>query len=279
VWAGRWLGFLLVALAPVALSPAPGAATSVAQPAAAAPRLTDAEQEAFLASADIVATAPAATGVTGTVRATLSDGRLTHDASIQTIDVSKPVFQSGKVRELGFRDTWRFNLAGYRLDRLIDLQMVPVSVERRYRGRPGSFTWWVDDVLMDEGARNAKGVKPPDERAWAEQVWDARVFDQLIYNTDRNTGNLLIDKNWRIWLIDHSRAFRLWPTLRDPSTMTYLERGLAERLRALSHDTLSKAAGRWLTSGELAGVLARRDAILELFEKRGALAWYDRSRR
>ena len=36
-----------------------------------------------------------------------------------------------------------------------------------------------------------------------------RVFDQLIGNIDRNVGNLLITSDWRIWAIDHTRAFRL----------------------------------------------------------------------
>jgi hypothetical protein len=38
-----------------------------------------------------------------------------------------------------------------------------------------------------------------------------RVFDQLIYNTDRNTGNVLYDTGWRLWGIDHTRAFRVRP--------------------------------------------------------------------
>jgi hypothetical protein len=61
--------------------------------------------------------------------------------------------------------------------------------------------------------------------------------------------------------------------------MTYLERRLGERLRALTRESLRKALGRHLSSDELRGLLARRDAILALFEKRGSLAWYDRSRR
>ena len=40
-----------------------------------------------------------------------------------------------------------------------------------------------------------------------------RVFDELIANTDRNLGNMLIDRQWKLWLIDHSRAFRLHETL------------------------------------------------------------------
>ena len=56
-------------------------------------------------------------GVTGTVRATLSDGTITHDASIQTIDESMREFRSNRGTELNFVDSWRYNVAAYRLDR------------------------------------------------------------------------------------------------------------------------------------------------------------------
>jgi hypothetical protein len=34
------------------------------------------------------------TGITGTYRVTLTDGRLTHDASVQTIDEAKTTYQT-----------------------------------------------------------------------------------------------------------------------------------------------------------------------------------------
>lgn len=33
--------------------------------------------------------------------------------------------------EYNFRDTWQFNVAAYKLDRLLDLRLVPVTIERR----------------------------------------------------------------------------------------------------------------------------------------------------
>ena len=36
-----------------------------------------------------------------------------------------------------------------------------------------------------------------------------RIFDELIQNRDRNTGNLLWTTDWKMWMIDHTRAFRL----------------------------------------------------------------------
>ena len=151
--------------------------------------------------------------MTGAIRATLSDGTLTHDAQIQKIDEKKAEFNAGKIREFNFEDSWRFNVAAYRVDRLIGLRMVPVTVPRTWRSERAAFTWWIDDVMMDEGTRVKSQQQPPDSGIWNEQMQMVRLFDQLIANTDRNAGNLLIGKNWEVWAIDHTRAFRTQNTL------------------------------------------------------------------
>ena len=64
---------------------------------------SDAEKETFLLRAKVKKTEGVSTGVTGTQRATLSDGQFTHDASIQTIDVYKKSAPTAYGTELNFR--------------------------------------------------------------------------------------------------------------------------------------------------------------------------------
>lgn len=248
-------------------------------PPAAVALPTDAERESFLAAAHIVRMRGVSKGVTNTLRATLSDGVTTHDASVQTIDEYRQVYQTPRGTELNFRDSWRFNVAAYRIDRLLDLRMIPVSVERRYAGKSGSFTWWVDDVLMDEHERYRKKHSSPDSADWNQQMSIARLFDQLIANVDRNLGNLLIDRDWRIWLIDHSRSFRLASSLRSPKNLSRVDRALLERLRAMDKPALTGAVGDYLTSLEVDAVLKRRDLIVAHFERLGAAGVFDRKPR
>ena len=125
-------------------------------PPVATPSLTQEEMEAFLLKAKISNRRDAGSGVTGSSRITLSDGRLTHDAHMQAVDIARPVFQAGKASEMNFKDTYRYNIAGYRLARLIGLDNVPMSVERNIEGKVAAVTWWIDDVMMDEKARKKK---------------------------------------------------------------------------------------------------------------------------
>ena len=142
--------------------------------------LSDKEKEEFLLKAKVITIRPVSIGVTGTRRATLSDGHLTHDTSIQTVDQYEPTFPTERGAELNFRDSYKYNIAAYRLDRLLNLRMVPVSVERKTERKKGAFTWWVDDVMMMEKERRAQGIVAPDEQGWNDQASQARIFNELV---------------------------------------------------------------------------------------------------
>ena len=91
------------------------------------------QKEEFLRTAEIIRIRDIPEGITRPQRATLTDGQLTHDAHIQTIDVSRSRFETPQGTELNFRDTYKHNSAAYLLDKVMDLGMVPVSVENANR--------------------------------------------------------------------------------------------------------------------------------------------------
>jgi len=272
--AGLCAAFVSVAvLAQQPDPPAQAAATT-----AAAPKLTDAEIEDFLLHAKVIKTKGAKKGVTATLRATLTDGKLTHDAQIQDIDEHQQVFNgSGGTTEFDFRDSWSFNVAGYRVDRLIAMNMVPVSVARKWNYKDAAFTWWIDDVVMDEEQRIKEKTEPPHTDVWNQQMQMVRVFDELIANVDRNLGNLLITKDWRLWPIDHTRAFRTNKELKKPLNVTHADRAVVERMKALDKESLRKATSKYLTTFQIDAILARRDAIVKRLDSIGPGALYDRT--
>jgi hypothetical protein len=261
-----------------AAPPQTAPAAQAPPPAQPAPAMTLEQKEAFLLKAKIIRTRAAGKGVTGTTRATLSDGTIVHDASIQTIDEFQREFKTNRGTELNFHDTWRYNVAAYRLDRLLELDMIPPSVERNYQSKPGAFTWWVDDVVMDEAERMKTKTTSPDIDHWNQQMWHVRLFDQLIYNTDRNLGNLLIDKNWTIWMIDHSRAFRLFDRIKTPNNLSKVDRAIYDRLKALDEPKLKAVMSGYLNPAEIRALLKRRGEIVAVIDKKGAQGVFERTR-
>jgi hypothetical protein len=235
---------------------------------ASASALSTEAMEAFLLKARVVNMRDAGSGVTNSRRATLTDGALTHDVHIQTVDIAQQIFESGRNTELNFKDTYRYNIAGYRLARLIGLTTVPMSVERNVDGKIAAVTWWVDDVKMDEKERMKTKDVGPDPARTNRQIQIMRIWDELIQNRDRNQGNILWTSDWTMWLIDHTRAFRLDPSLRRPDQLSRCDRGLLERLRALTPESLAQAVGSSLTPGEQEALLARRDRIVRHYDDR-----------
>jgi hypothetical protein len=231
---------------------------------------TLADKEQFLLTAQIESSAPAGEGLTGTRKAMLTDGRRTHAAHIQTIDLYVPVFK-GKdgSRETDFKDSWKFNVAAYRLAKLLHLTyMTPVSVARIVDDKPASVTWWIDGVMVDEKERLRRNLQPPDVLAWNSQMDSIRIFDQLIYNMDRSQENLLITNDWKVWMIDHTRAFRKWPTLRRPTAVVNCNPDLLHWLKVLRREDVARDMGDLLTPEEIDGMMTRRDVIVGMIESR-----------
>ena len=235
----------------------------------AAPALSPAEMEAFLLDAELSDFRGAGAGVTGSQRATATDGRLTHDVHVQTVDISRSRFVARGARvELNFRDSHRYNVAAYRLAALLGIDSVPMSVAREVDGEPAAVTWWVDDVAMTEGERIEQRTMGPDPARTSRQFYTQYVFDELIQNRDRNLGNMLWTTDWKMWLIDHTRAFRQDVELTSPERMTRIGRGLLDNLRDLTADALDAAVGDSLTRGERSSVMRRRDLLLRHFDDR-----------
>src|SRR5688500_9566929 len=202
--------------------------------------LTPEQMEVFLAKAAIIKEETTSSGVTRPIRATLSDGVLTHDAQFQTVDQAKAVFSAGKASEVDFKDSYRFNIAGYRLAQMVGLQTVPMSIQRRYKNKDAAVTWWIDDVMFEEGGRQKLQDKfGPDPERTQKQIYIMRVWDELIQNKDRNAGNIVWTKDWTMWLIDHTRAFRSGGSLLKPAELLRVERTMFDKMKQLTEAAVS----------------------------------------
>jgi hypothetical protein len=117
-------------------------------------------------NAKILRTKGLSMGITNSQKAYMSDGTMEHDAHIQNIDEAKAHFRGVTGTEINFRDSYKFIIAAYRLAKLLNLEMVPLSVERKVAGKSSTVTWWVDDAVMTELDRRKNSQEAPDRTAW-----------------------------------------------------------------------------------------------------------------
>jgi hypothetical protein len=222
----------------------------------------------FLLTAEVVDAKESKKGITHTLRLTLSDGRITHDASYQRIDVRQTSMKMDNGQtELNFVDSYKYNIAAYTLAEMLGVEdMLPVYVERKYKGDLGSLSWWLP-VKMDEEERVKQKIQVPDSDAWNNQMYRIRVFDELVYDIDTNLTNVLIGEDWKIWRIDFTRAFRLYKDLKSPNNLVRCDRQLFEKLKTLDGDQLAARTKHYLTKDEVKAVMARRDKIVARFQR------------
>jgi len=230
--------------------------------------LTPEQMESFLLNAKIIRTRSVGSGATNSLRLTLSDGAVTHDAQAQFIDDDRAVYKVPGYTEFNFRDCFCYNIAAYRLARLLGIDNVPMSVERRIDSKRAAVTWWIDDVAMDEQLRRKQSATDPRADRFDHYRYRQRVFDELIQNRDRNLGNLLYTTDWTMWMIDHTRAFRLGRELGRPADLLRIEQSLFENLQKLTPEALTAAMGTSLNKAEITALIVRRDAIVKIFEAR-----------
>jgi hypothetical protein len=243
-------------------------------------QLTAAEQgeydkwEDFLKTAAVVASRqlPKSEGVTTPWELTLEKDGVQH----------KALWKNALGERVGgYKETWKGEIAAYRLSRSLGLNMVPATVEREFQGDRGSCQLWIDSWNTMEGIR-AKKLNPPGLKVngFFRALFLQRAFDNLISNEDRHQRNYLIMDDWRMILIDHSRSFRTTKKFRTrliydekykegPTfIMAELPRAFVEAMKALTPETLRQLVGEYLTADEISATMDRRDLIIAWLDKR-----------
>jgi hypothetical protein len=225
-----------------------------------------AEFEEYLRTARVERVEKVPIGVTKPERGFFAPGGLAASAAVKHLPMGQ---------RAGFWEAYKSEIAAYELDRLLGLDMVPVTVERRVGSDLASVQLWVEGCKHVKDVDQSACPKPID---WAKQVCRQKVFDNLIANIDRNAGNLLVDDEWNLVLIDHSRAFAQ-DRMPFEKQMTRIDRELLARLKTLDEAGLMKHVRPWvLGDGPIRAILKRRDKIVAHFERlareRGEAAVY-----
>lgn len=157
-------------------------------------------------------------------------------------------------------------VATYRLDRLIGLDMVPVTVAREVDGELGSLQF-APSRVMTETERSARGIGGG---AWCplrDQFQAMYVFDSLIYNEGRTPERIRYSAdNFQLILVEHDDALSNGrgrpPHLRD--TALTVGATWREALASLDESGLTQALEGVLDRRRIRALLQRRDALLEL---------------
>ncbi len=236
-------------------------------PRAVGPRprgLDDDALEQWLAQAEVVSVEELDAGITNPRRVTLRKDGVELRAVFKFLSTDFGI--RDRSRALNESDRFEYEMAAYKLDRLLGLDLVPVTVPRTIKGRRGVLQFWIDGSINIRQMLEQK-LQPSGWCDAAPQYNLMNVFDVLIHNTDRTQENALFTRDWMLVLIDHTRAFTLQTA--NPVLLYHGELrvppALAGRLKTLDRETLQVALGPYLRSRQIDALLKRRDQLLDLY--------------
>jgi hypothetical protein len=266
---------IVVRALPVVLIVAFGVQAEEAAPDTGLP-LVGAEAEEFLKTAEILDCSETLRFVQdqsgksrGGCLAVLSDGATTVRAVFKKHDnyVHRAVQISGE-RVIGWRDSYRHEIAAYELDKLLGLGLVPPCVERELRGNEGSLCLWIEGAMSEWERTTKYKTHPPDLQDWNSQVQAIQLFEVLI-NDLGNPWCILIDGDWRLYKVHSARAFHESTKVASGKNFQP-SRPVLEALRGVDEQQVKTTLEPWLSKAQIKGLIARRDLILELADERGA---------
>ncbi len=227
------------------------------------------ELEEFLKTAEIIQSEDIGEGVTKPIKLTLKKG-----------DVEKyGVWKNPRGITNGQLEGWQYEIAAYEMDKLLGLNMVPPTVERKLHGLRGSLQLWVVSQFSDLDIRE-KGMSIPESELlqWSKMKYLGRAFDCLIANDDRTQQNVRYTKDWRTILIDHSRSFRSSRKftkrlvfgkkgIKGVMLIRYLPRAFVEKVKGLNIDNLENVLKPYLKNKEIEAILKRKELLLHEIEE------------
>jgi len=229
-------------------------------------RMSDEQLEDFMRTATVDSIEYIGTGITKPKRVSQSQNGLTNDAVFKYED-SNPGIESRKKyisRRYNKSDRYVYDVAAYKLDRMLGWEMVPAAVLAEVDGDKGALSDWVENSI-NERDRLADDIPFGGYCKQQEQYRLRFIFDILIHNDDRNLTNILWTKDdFMMKFIDHSLAFR--STEKRPKQyrkVNLLVSDLLEsQLRSLTLQNLSGELSAYLHPTQIQAILARRDLIL-----------------
>ncbi len=229
------------------------------------------EVEEFLRTAEIVSRERVGEGLNRILKVLLEKDGIRMHAAFRDIHVerSQMPLSDGKV-SFFFRDDAIFECAAYELAKLLGMDTVPPVVERKIQRTEGTLQAWVENVNTERVLRETTGIPPSggiNRWRWIMLRQNIHIFDNLIYNEDRNIGNILIEPDWKLWMIDHGRAFRRWKELMNPEQVQFAERSLWEKLQALDETVVRAKLKDFLRPVEINGLIERKGLLVDHIQK------------
>lgn len=195
----------------------------------------------------------------------LDDGKIKRRARFKHLDRHRPSILA---------DSYKYEIAAYELDKLLNLNIVPPVVEREIEGIKGSLQIFIEDCIP-ESERKRRGMAPPDRKRYKDNLEEINVFENLVHDEEcfDQDDTLIHVEDWKVCRVDFSMAFSPVSDLIPGCQITRCSKKLYQNLSDLEHRTVKAALKSYLNEDEIEALLKRKNIIIEkiknLIEEKG----------
>ncbi len=191
----------------------------------------------------------------------LDNGRIKRRGFLKYTDKPRPTWPP---------DSYKYGLAAYEMDKLLELNIIPPSVEREINGEKASLQLAVE-VMINEEERRLNKTEPPDSEIFYNALEEIKVFEYLVYSTslckEGDLPDILITPQWKVWRVDFSEAFNPSPELIQGCKITRCSRKLYQNLVGLKNKEIKSKMKKFLNKEEIDALLKRKKLIIETIRK------------
>jgi hypothetical protein len=216
------------------------------------------EQEEHLRTAAIITVAKSeTTGRTNAWKVYLDGGRGASRAIFKYVNRQRPTL---------LPSSYRYELAAYELNKLLETGLIPPTVEREIDGMNGSLQCYCEGVIS-EADRQRKRIAPPDTKALQDALSEVGILENLTCNPREDASDILINtSDWTVWRVDFSEAFAPETSLLADSPFSRCSKKLYQKLRETPDEEFRSRLGTYLNPEETSALLVRKRLILEKLE-------------
>lgn len=198
-------------------------------------------------------------GRTAPWEVSLYDGKIARRAMFKHLDRHRPSLLA---------DSYKYEIAAFELDKLLDLNIVPPVVEREIEGINGSLQIFLENCIP-ESERKIRKIDPPDQKRFNDTLEVINVFENLAQEEECfDQDDILIHvKNWKVYRVDFSMAFSPISDLISGCKITRCSEKLYKNLLNLNHETVEVTLNPYLNEDEIQALLKRKDIIIEIINR------------
>lgn len=219
------------------------------------------EMENYLRTADIISVKKdESAGRTAPWRINLNDGKIARQGHFKHVNRLRP--------SLFPADSYKYDIAAYKLDKLLDLNIVPPIVEREIEGTKGSLQLFLEGIIT-ENERKIRKIDPPDPISFKNTLEVINVFENLVYDEEcfDPDDTLIQMADWKVWRVDFSMAFSPTPELIPGSKITRCSKKLYQNLLKLDNEAAKAMLKPYLNDEEIEALLKRKNIIIEKIQQ------------